>query len=257
LIVPVRGASVDGRMARSLQLTNPLLAGPDVKEAQQLLAQSAYGDFAPGTPDGVYGPATANAAKQAKFALGYPDSAIDTVFGPKLRGYLRGDPVPADYQARRRQRQPTIDQSGSLREAIVAHARWGIANEAAIHYQQLRPMDGLAQPRKLPLQTDCSGFVTLCYKWAGAPDPNGCGFNGQGYTGTMLQRCTHISKSAAKVGDLVVWGPPPGRHVAMMIEAGPDPLLVSHGQEKGPCAVRFSAACQYQPTPVTWLTCVQ
>jgi cell wall-associated NlpC family hydrolase len=244
-------------MAASFQLTNPLLRGADVKEAQQLLAQNAYGDFGPGTADGVYGPATANAARQAKFALGYPDNAIDTVFGPTLRGYLKGDPLPADYQTRRRQRQRTLASSPSVRDAIVANARWGIANEPAIHYQQLRPMDGLDQPRKLPLQTDCSGFVTLCYKWAGAPDPNGCGFNGQGYTGTILQSCTHISKSAAKIGDLVVWGPPPGHHVAMMIEAGPDPLLVSHGQEKGPCAVPFSTECQYQPAPITWLTCVR
>ena len=241
---------------RSLQLTNPLLSGADVKEAQQLLAQSPHGNFSPGAADGFYGPATANAAKRAKFALGYPDDAIDNVFGPKLCAYLKGDALPPDYQTRQRQRRQTIDQSGSLREAIVAHARWGIANEGAIHYQQLRPMDGIGQPRKLPLQTDCSGFVTLCYKWAGASDPNGCGFNGQGYTGTMLQACTHISQSAAKVGDLVIWGPPPGRHVAMVIEPGPDPLLVSHGQEKGPCAVRLSAASRYQPAPVTWLSCL-
>ena len=143
-----------------------------------------------------------------------------------------------------------------MRDQIVAFARWGIENEPQIHYQQLRPMDGLDQPQKLPLQTDCSGFATLCYKWAGAPDPNGCDFNGTGFTGTMLKSCRHVLKAAAKPGDLVIWGDYPGHHVCLMLEAGNDPLLVSHGQEKGPFAIRFSEECKYQPTPVSFLSCL-
>ena len=146
--------------------------------------------------------------------------------------------------------------SAAIRAAIVEHARWGIANEAQIHYQQLRPIDGMGQLHKLPLQTDCSGFATLCYRWAGAPDPNGLGFSGQGYTGTILQRCRAIPLAAVQPGDLVAWGVAPGHHVALVLEAGPDPLLCSHGQEKGPAAIRFSLETQYQPAPVTWLTCI-
>jgi hypothetical protein len=179
------------------------------------------------------------------------------VFGPKLVGFLSGEPLPAAYQTRRAQRQKTISDGSSIREKVVQFARWGIDNEPQIHYKQLRPMDGIDQPQKLPLQTDCSGFVTLCFKWAGAPDPNGSRFNGQGYTGTMLQACAHVAKSAAQPGDLVIWGPPPGHHVAMVIEAGPDPLLVSHGQDKGPAAIRFSVETKYQSGPVTWLSCLR
>lgn len=241
---------------RSLHLTNPLMTGDDVTLAQQLLAKNPYGSFPPGAVDGEYGPATASATKRAKFALGFPDDRCDSVFGPKLLGFLQGAPLPADYQARRQARQRTLVQGGAIRDKIVANAHWGIQNEPQIHYQQLRPMDGLAHPRKLPLQTDCSGFVTLCFKWAGAPDPNGSQFNGQGYTGTMLQACTHIAKGAAQPGDLVVWGPPPGHHVAMVLEAGNDPLLVSHGQEKGPFEIRFSIETQYQPAPAVWLSCL-
>lgn len=241
---------------RSLHLTNPLMTGGDVTLAQQLLAKNSYGAFSPGAADGEYGPATASATKQAKFALGFPDDRCDSVFGPKLLGFLQGAPLPADYRTRRQARQKALVQSGAIRGKIVANARWGIQNEPQIHYQQLRPMDGLAHPRKLPLQTDCSGFVTLCFKWAGGPDPNGLRFNGQGYTGTMLQACTHIARSAARPGDLVVWGPPPGRHVAMVLEAGNDPPLVSHGQEKGPVEIRFSIENQYQPAPAVWLSCL-
>jgi hypothetical protein len=241
---------------RTLHLTNPLMSGADVKRAQRLLAKNPYGGFPPGGIDGQYGPATANATKQAKFALGYPDDGCDNAFDPQLAGFLGGDPLPADFQARRQKRAKQLAKGGPIRDKIVANGRWGIQHEAQIHYQQLRPMDGLQRPRKLPLQTDCSGFVTLCYKWAGAPDPNGLKFDGAGYTGTMLQACTHIARGAARAGDLVVWGPPPGHHVAMVLEPGRDPLLVSHGQEKGPLEIRFSVEDGYQGLPATWLTCL-
>jgi len=144
----------------------------------------------------------------------------------------------------------------ALREKIVANAQWGIANEPQIHYAQLRPIDGLHEPRKLPLETDCSGFATLCYAWAGAPDPNGLGYSGQGWTGTLLQHMQPIAQEAAQPGDLVVFGPAPGHHVAVVLEAGSDPLLCSHGQEKGPLAVLFSVESAYQPQPATWLSCL-
>ena len=32
-----------------------------------------------------------------------------------------------------------------------------------------------------------------------------------------------------------------------------DPLLASHGAERGPIAIRYSAECRYQPAAVTWL----
>ncbi len=243
-------------IAHALQLTNPLTSGADVTLAQELLTQNPFMNFQPGSIDGEYGPATAQAVRRAKFTLGYPDEKIDTVCGPALVGYLQGTPLPPDYQQRSLERASSVGQQSALRQAIVGFARWGIANEQQIHYQQLRPIDGLAAPSQLPLRTDCSGFVTLCYKWAGAPDPNGLGFNGQGYTGTILKACHQIAQSAAQPGDLVVWGAPPGKHVALLLEQVADPILCTHGQEKGPAAVSFSAENTYQKTPATWLTCL-
>lgn len=123
---------------------------------------------------------------------------------------------------------------------VVEHAQWGVANEPSIHYRQSRPIDGLNQPHKLPLYTDCSGFSTCCYRWAGAPDPNGNGYNGQGYTGTMLASCQHISQAEAKAGDLIVYGNYPGEHVVIVQVPGADPMTISHGQEAGPMLVRHS-----------------
>jgi peptidoglycan hydrolase-like protein with peptidoglycan-binding domain len=205
----------------------------DVRALQQLLAP-----YNPGPVDGEYGPLTAAAVKRAKKALGY--RRCDGVAGPRLIALLKEKAA----------------QSLTLREQIVANARWGIANEPQIHYEQLRPIDGLREPRKLPLRTDCSGFSTLCYAWAGAPDPNGLGYSGQGYTGTLLQHMKAIGEEAVQPGDLVVWGVPPGHHVALALEAGPDPLLCSHGQEKGPIAIRFSVESEFQPAPATWLSCL-
>ncbi len=241
----------------TLQLANPHMSGAAVKAAQQLLTDNPYGNFQPGSADGEFGPATAAATKQAKWLLGYPQGACDEAFGPNLAGYLEGRPLPAAYKTRRAQRVKAASSQSGVRAKIVEIARWGIANEPSIHYQQSRPVDGLDHRRKLPLHTDCSGFSTLCYKWAGAKiDPNGGNFGGGAYTGTMLQHCRHIAKSAVQPGDLVVWGAYPGHHVALVLEAGADPLLCSHGQEKGPIAIAFSVESKYQPTPAAWLACL-
>lgn len=251
-----KAAAPRGALVRKLGLTNPHLTGPDVKQAQQLLTTNPYGNFQPGAIDGEYGPATAAATKEAKWELGFPDKACTTTFGPGIEGLLSGKPLPPSYAARRKQRLQQVTGGAGLRAKIVQLARWGIQNEPQIHYQQLRPVDGMTQPKKLPLYTDCSGFSTLCYKWAGSTvDPNGGNWAGA-YTGTMLQHCRHIPKSAVRPGDLVVWGAYPGHHVALVLEAGADPLLCSHGQEKGPFAITFSAESKFQPTPATWLSCL-
>jgi len=139
----------------------------------------------------------------------------------------------------------------TLRTEIVAAARWGIHNEPRIHYAPERPMP---LTRTLPLSTDCSGFVTLCYWLAGAPDPNGLGYDWQGYTGTLLRAMQPLAQDWIGQGDLVVWGAYPGHHVALVLEPGDDPLLCSHGQERGPVAVRFSEESRWQPAAVTWLS---
>jgi cell wall-associated NlpC family hydrolase len=138
----------------------------------------------------------------------------------------------------------------TTRQKIVTAARWGIAHEPQIHYGEIRPFP---LTRTLPLTTDCSGFVTVCYFLGGAPDPNGLGYSGYGWTGTLLRHLQHIAATEARRGDLVVWGAYPGRHVALVLEPGEDPLLCSHGWERGPLEVRFSDECRVQPPKVTWL----
>jgi cell wall-associated NlpC family hydrolase len=122
-----------------------------------------------------------------------------------------------------------------VRSNIVAWAKWAAANHAKFNYTEgpLR-MSGINKPGKLPVNADCSAFVTLCYNWAGAPDPNGMGYNHNGYTGTLLAHGRKIALKDVQPGDVIVYGPGTGWHTALVIEGGPNPLTVSHGQQGDP-----------------------
>jgi hypothetical protein len=137
--------------------------------------------------------------------------------------------------------------------------------EPKVHYAQVRPMrtrsianahellQALRSPRGITM--DCSESVTLLCRLAGLHDPSGLGFNGQGYTGTLLEHLQHYTDpSIAAVGGLVVFGPGNGQHVAMVRRAGHDPLLFSHGQERGPLLVRYSVERHAHTAPARFLS---
>ncbi len=131
---------------------------------------------------------------------------------------------------------------------------WFIANEPLLGYSQgPRRMElvGFTEQeiadsfaKKHVFEADCSGFATALCKLAGLADPNGLGYNGTGFTGTMLTHLPHYTDpAAANVGALVVFshpGVPTGDHVATVIGPGKDPWLCSHGQEAGPLRIRLS-----------------
>ena len=128
-----------------------------------------------------------------------------------------------------------------VRAQIVQWARWGVANRSGFHYTEgPARMSGVNKPGQLPCWCDCSAFVTYCYAWAGAPDPNGQSYDGQGYTGTLLSHGGAIGVGDVVPGDVVVYGPGTGEHTALIVEAGPDPLTVSMGEEGDPSYVRVS-----------------
>lgn len=137
------------------------------------------------------------------------------------------------------------------RAMVVQWAKRGVQQEPMIHYKEIRPMP-LSWTVPPGLTTDCSGFATLCYKLAGAPDPNGLGYNGEGYTGTLLSHGKSTEKP--QPGDLAFFGPLTADHVVIVIEAGADPLCVSHGQEKGPLEVRVSVEAAAHKPPVRYRT---
>lgn len=240
------GARAVDQGTRVLQLSNPNMTGKDVAAAQELLAHNPFGSFDAGTPDGVYGKITAGAVRRAKWELGYPPAGANDNFGPRLAAFLSGQkPLPADFLVRRKTRLKTGASEAALRKKIVEYALWGFEHNAQIAYTQgASRMIALKTPQVLPLATDCSGFATLCYSWAGAPNPNAQGAydaRQTAFTGTMLARCRHISASAVQAGDLVLFSPPrEGHHVCMVVTPGTDPMLVSHGGNDGPKKLRLS-----------------
>lgn len=161
-------------------------------------------------------------------------------------------------------RGPLATTEAAARANAVSLMRMMIAQNAKIHYpaHDVRTMTvhGISTRAQLEaaimantLTIDCSQSVTLIAHVAGAKDPNGGNFSSDGYTGTLLSGCEHITRAQAKPGDLRVFGGGTGHHVAMVLQAGPDPLLFSHGQERGPVAVSESSEARFQPPGGTFL----
>ena len=143
------------------------------------------------------------------------------------------------------------------RVKLAALMRDLVKHAAQVHYAQIRPMRSVHLTRPVyPLTMDCSESVTCLCKWAGLHDPNGLGYNGRGYTGTLLDHLPHYHDPAnALCGALVVFGPGTGEHVCMVIE--PDhrnPLLFSHGSEAGPIFTRLHDEAEGHPPPVRFLS---
>jgi hypothetical protein len=136
-----------------------------------------------------------------------------------------------------------------------------IAHEPEVHYAQVRPMRNVhtATPH-FPMAMDCSEAVTCLCKWAGLTDPNGRHFDGTGNTQTLYSHLPHYyNPASAEVGALVTFAVPTSplsrQHVCMVLEPDDhDPLLFSHGMERGPLAIRLSAERRFHASPVTFLS---
>lgn len=167
--------------------------------------------------DGVYGPATHR-------------KMVDSGGFDKYGRYLMST-------------APKTAAATGVRDRIVAAAKFGANHRGGIRYTQsnLR-MYGVRNKIRIPRVTpyeDCSSFATWCYWHAGAPDPNGRGYDGYGFTGTQAARGKRIT--TPKPGDLIFYGSGPNySHVTVYIGNG---LCVSHGSEAGPMVLNY----KYRP----------
>lgn len=207
---------------RTLHLANPPMHGPDVEKLQALLTVKGF----PCTVDGVFGGETATQCVEAKRRLKYPRPEQLPIAGPRLIAKLAAHPPFPPAQLRK----PRVRYVAELRAALRDSGNWD--------YAQIRPIPHPGHVGRIV--TDCSGGVTYLAECAGIPDPNGRRFDGLGYTGTLLDHCQRISRPALEPGDLVVFGAYPGHHVCAVLDAGPDPLLWSHGRQGDPRAIVLS-----------------
>jgi hypothetical protein len=145
-------------------------------------------------------------------------------FGRSLVAMVKANPSPS-----------------TVRQRIVSAAQLAARNRDKIDYtQNTKPqngpvrMEGVLQkihPPRFPRHEDCSSFVTWCYFAAGAPDPNGKGYNGTGFTGDEVLQGREVRMP--RPGDLVFYGHSHDAitHVTLYIGNG---RVVSHGQKSGP-----------------------
>jgi hypothetical protein len=232
--------------AGGLALATPNVTGPAVTAIQRELAQLGYDVDV----DGAFGPQTDGAVRAFQTTAGLES---DGVVGPltlaALSRAVAGRPAV---------QHPTgLPVEAVRRSGLLKVFRWMISQEPLIHYTDGDGrLQALSTPFVSPLRTDCSGSIKIACAWAQVPDPNGLGLNvQQGYTGTMLTYCTKIKRASARPGDFLVLGDYPGVHACAVLEDGSDPLLFSHGCEKGPLAVRLSDELSYHKgQSVHWLT---
>lgn len=206
-------------LIRSLHLG---LKGRDVTAVQLALRQAGMRKR---NPTGRYGVSTKKEVGEFKkhagvHELGYDDhthKALWPHFGP-VAHRIYHDLYVEKHQL------TTVQK-------VVKAAMFGYDNRGVIHYtQDIRRMQDFAPPPNVPNYTDCSGFVTWCYKSGGASDPNGFGYNGYGFTGTLLMHGHQVPLGSIIAGDLVFYGHPVS-HVAIAVSSG---RVVSHGNESGP-----------------------
>jgi hypothetical protein len=147
------------------------------------------------------------------------------------------EPAPDTTSVLRTESRP---DSGTPRQLIVAAAEKAFKLGPSVYfYRQSRPMPASLFPAANVsgpgiVQLDCSAFATLVYKTAGVPDPNGLGYNGSGYTGTLIANGKRTSDP--QPGDLVFYGPGQGAggspgHVGVYVGAG---KVIEMGGNPGP-----------------------
>ena len=144
---------------RILKLTSPYMRGKDVQSAQRALRKAKAWV---GKIDGVYGPQTAAAAKQAKWMIGYPERQCTQTYGQALHDYLTGKKKPNRLMRRRAEKRKVSNKP--MREKALAEAiKWIGTKENPPHSNKVMFSEwyGLRGPW-------CAMFVTWCYTKAGS-----------------------------------------------------------------------------------------
>lgn len=104
------------------------------------------------------------------------------------------------------------DPTERVREQLMRSCDWALAHYYRWRYEEVRPM---AESMRDADVMDCSETVTLLYKDAGCPDPNGLDYDGYGDTTSLMGHAPHIAFSKRKPGALLFYADP--WHVSMCL----------------------------------------
>lgn len=175
------------------------------------------------------------------------DAYAESLLEEYHQAWLADNPPPKSSPDAAGEPESGDSKKARVRKAMAAYCRRSISSEPGIHYQQARPIACFGVPPENGFTTDCSGHSTCVYYWArkqtgvAVPDPNGSGYNGYGYTGTLINnpRCS----PKYLVGDLGIYGTSTGNttHVVTCYQEGDggSSRWCSHGSEAAPYAVEL------------------
>lgn len=139
-----------------------------------------------------------------------------------LRKPIRERPEPEAETVQVTDSRTGTGATGSTRDRIVEAAEWALKHKSEYWYDMsgAPPLPNLKTRPVRGHRFDCSWFVTLAYKAADAPDPNGNSYRG-GFTGTLREHGKRTNHP--KPGDLVHYGPGSAgsaSHVALYVGDG-------------------------------------
>jgi hypothetical protein len=136
-----------------------------------------------------------------------------------------------------------VVNEAKIRAAMKAQAEWAVAHPTALNYSQARPIPYSQWDHHQPvIETDCSGSYICIAHAAGAPDPSGQHYDGEGYTGSIAGNLRHVGRAAdLGIGDAIGYGDlvDVNSHITMVVEPGDDPLCFTFGANP-PALVRYS-----------------
>jgi hypothetical protein len=146
---------------RTLRLASPLQRGTDVLNAQRVLADQGY--LPASQADGIFGPVTANAAKAAKWRLGYAKRDVTPTYGDALHAYLTGKRKPSMImQQRAKARKPKPQAQTVGERAADRMVRWYQAGwkEYPAGTNQVQPLMNLCRELRLS-----SYYANMGFPW--------------------------------------------------------------------------------------------
>lgn len=199
------------------------MRGNDVRAIQRVMAREGIGGTLKGAT-GWFGVRTRSRVKKAQKLHGLPASGV---YGLQLHAALASAFQPFDiflYTGVNPNESPTH----RARRLIVAACLALYAYGGHMHYTQSSRRMSVIRDRLRPpfegheLYEDCSSSATVVYWLAGAADPNGRGYDLQGYTGTLWEHGKSVGLEQAQPGDLVFYKSPswpsfPWAHVAVYL----------------------------------------
>lgn len=187
------------------------LSGDDVVAHKRAISR-AFPDLYPWWKQGfskVYGEQFADAVARAQIKMNFTATGKITKEFHDAVEKKRAENKPTewafdDYAIHLATKHCRIEQK-TIRQKIVDAAFFWYGHRADIRYSQYRPMQ-LRRPPQVPDRWDCSGFLTNCHYAGGASDPNGRGYDGLGYTGTLMSTGRKCTFDEMQPGDAIFYG---------------------------------------------------